>query len=69
MLRLMVVGLRLQLKPLDEVTEKLTVPWNPVDGFTVTAEVAGEPTGAERTLGLAEIEKSGVAVVTNVVRT
>lgn len=62
------VGLRVQLSPLEGVTEILTVPWNPVVLDMLMAEVEAEPTGAERAAGLGEIEKSGVVVVTNVDR-
>ncbi len=63
--RITLVGVRVQLTPLDDETERFTVPWNPLALEAVMVELAAVPTGAERTAGFAEIEKSGVSAVMN----
>jgi len=58
------VGLRLAVSPLGAVGESLTVPVNPLRGFTVIVEVPEDPLLMVKDVGEAEIEKSGVVTCT-----
>ena len=61
----MLVGLRVQVKPVGETEEvRATVPVNPLTGATVIVDVAEVPTVVVTAVGLAATVKSVTVTVT-----
>ena len=54
----MLVGLRVAVRPADGLAVSWTVPVNPLVGVTVMVEVAVSPAFTSSVVGLAEIVKS-----------
>ena len=66
--RIMLVGLRVQVRPAGETVEvSATVPVNPFTLVTVMVEVPATPAAVERLVGLAVTVKSRTVNVTVVV--